>query len=639
MLQRSDVQTAAAEYLAAGLQLVAIPAGSKGPTHRGWNTPEGVVRDPDTLEGVGLAHAYSRTAALDFDDLALARQWLAARGVDVAALWDSPDAVRITSGRANRGKLLYRLPPGVAPLPSKKIADGKTTLFEFRCATANGLTVQDVLPPSIHPGTGKPYAWEYGDPVLGHWSVLPTLPASILALWQSLTRAQSEHDPAQIEHARLGLTPGQLRSALAHIDPGAAYDDWLKAGMACHHESGGQPYGLDVWDEWSAASADKYPGRDAIEAKWDSFGRDRQSMITARWLMAQAGVATADDFDDVPPQDPNAPRFAFVPAPQFAAQAPLTWIVKGVLPQAGLGVIYGESGSGKSFFTLDLCAHIVAGEPWRGHKTKRGRVAYVVAEGAAGFRLRIQAHAQQRGTPLDELFVCGGAPSLLIAKDVTDLTQALQGLGELLVVVVDTLAQTMAGGNENASEDMGKALKHCRTIHDATGALVLLVHHSGKDSSKGARGHSSLRAAADVEIEVTRAEDGTRTASLSKQKDGADGARYGFTLAGAMLGTDEDGDAITSAVVEHCDAPAPGAGRPLADPKSRPGAAYETLRAYLLLQDAPDMPVADARKLLADAEPFVSLDSKVRASRVAEALTSLEKAGRVTMAAGFLRLA
>jgi hypothetical protein len=636
--QTTDVQSAARDYLAAGFRLVAIPAGSKGPTHKGWNTPAGCVTDPDTLDaGVGLAHAFSRTAALDFDDFAAASEGLNAHGVDVSALWTAPDAVRISSGRSNRGKLVYRLPPGVAPLPTKKIAEGRRTLFELRCATANGATVQDVLPPSIHPGTGQPYAWEYGDPLLGHWSDLPELPPAVLTLWQSLT---ARPEPAEADDfARLGLTPGQMRDALRHVDPSTGYDDWLKAGMACHHESAGQPYGLDVWDEWSSAS-DKYPGRDALEAKWDSFGRERSTVVTGRWLMAQAGVATPDDFEDLStPADPNAPRFAFVPAPAFATGKPLSWLIKGVLPQAGLGVIYGESGSGKSFFALDLAAHIVAGVEWRGRKTRKGRGAYVVAEGAAGFRLRIQAHAQLRGMALDDLFVCGDAPSLLVAKDVSDLVAALQALGPLDFVIVDTLAQTMAGGNENASEDMGKAIKHCRSIHDATGAIVLLVHHSGKDASKGARGHSSLRAASDVEIEVTRGEDDTRAAELSKVKDGRDKERFGFTLQGAMLGTDEDGEPITSAVVEHCDAPPPAApGRPAGDDRNRPAAAYETLRAYLLLQGASSMPVADARKLLAESEPFASIDSKKRATRVAEALTSLSAKGRILIEAGLLAL-
>lgn len=98
------------------------------------------------------------------------------------------------------------------------------------------------------------------------------------------------------------------------------------------------------------------------------------------------------------------------------------------------------------------------------------------------------------------------------------------------VVVIDTLSAVTPGANENSSEDMSAALQSCKFISKALGgALVVLIHHSGKDASKGARGHSSLRAAADAEIEITRNGD-YRTAAITKQKDGSDGEQFGFKL-------------------------------------------------------------------------------------------------------------
>jgi hypothetical protein len=127
------------------------------------------------------------------------------------------------------------------------------------------------------------------------------------------------------------------------------------------------------------------------------------------------------------------------------------------------------------------------------------------------------------------------------------------------VVIVDTFAQTTPGANENAGEDMGKALAHCKGIHRATGAVVVLVHHAGKDPTKGARGWSGLRAAADAELEVVRGATG-RALRLTKSKDGEDQLEWGFDLEVVQIGVDEDLEPITSCVVIETAMPVIGAG-------------------------------------------------------------------------------
>ena len=236
---------------------------------------------------------------------------------------------------------------------------------------------------------------------------------------------------------------------------------------------------------------------------------------------------------------------------QFADQPPQPWIIKGVLPQAGLAVVYGESGSGKSFFTLDMGASIARGVLWQGKKVRQGKVVYVVAEGAGGFRNRVKAYCAQHRVKMGDIpfGVINDAPNLVERSDAVALAKSIIHSGGASVIVVDTLAQTTPGANENSGEDMGKVLDHCRQIHRVTGALVLLVHHSGKDAAKGARGWSGLRAAADVEIEITRG-DPIRTARISKQKDGEDGLHWNFTLETVPVGMDEDDDVITSCVID-----------------------------------------------------------------------------------------
>ena len=280
-------------------------------------------------------------------------------------------------------------------------------------------------------------------------------------------------------------------------------------------------------------------------------------------LAEVAGTGASDLYDDLGEQpavtaelvtDANGntvERFLVRTAGDFSQGASPSWIIRGVLPRAELAVIYGQSGSGKSFLALDLCSAITRGVAWRERRTERGRVVYVCAEGAGGYRKRLLAYARGHGVELCELpDVIGDAPNLLDPKDAALLTRSIVQWGRVDVVVVDTLSATAPGGNENSGEDMGRVLSHCKLLHGKTGALVVLIHHSGKDETKGARGWSGLRAAADAEIEVTRTGD-YRAASVTKMKDGEDGAAWNFKLKPIILGVDDYGDEESSCIVEH----------------------------------------------------------------------------------------
>jgi hypothetical protein len=177
----------------AGMTLVPIPYGTKGPNTLGWNQQSNCISkisQVGLLErmNVGLAHAYCEptpTSALDVDNYKQAKQWFALHGIDLDKLIHANDAVVIWSGKRHSLKLLYRLPVGVKPLESKKILglDGKSAV-EFRCATKDGKTVQDVLPPSMHPD-GHQYEWYgKGDPLNP-----PVIPSEILNLWYTVLEA------------------------------------------------------------------------------------------------------------------------------------------------------------------------------------------------------------------------------------------------------------------------------------------------------------------------------------------------------------------------------------------------------------------------------------------------------------------
>lgn len=286
----------------------------------------------------------------------------------------------------------------------------------------------------------------------------------------------------------------------------------------------------------------------------------------AEFLNALNIDTTQNDFEVItaPLEDPTivskkGNRYVIESLEEFARRDPPTWIVKSVLPESALGVVFGESGSGKTFFVLDLGFAVARGVDWRGLHVKQGRVVYIAAEDARGVGLRASAYLRAKGIePVGIPFgILAESPDFTSKEDVAAVLVAIRAFGPVTLIVVDTWAQVTPGSNENSGEDMGKAMAYCRSLHQATGALVLLIHHSGKDASKGARGWSGLRAAADCEIEITRSGD-EREAQITKLKNAADGARYGFRLTPVPIGADAEGEVITSCVLEHVEATAKG---------------------------------------------------------------------------------
>lgn len=233
---------------------------------------------------------------------------------------------------------------------------------------------------------------------------------------------------------------------------------------------------------------------------------------------------------------------------------PLNYAVKSVFPIVGLAAIYGPSGSGKSFLTLDLVKAVASGSDWFQHRTRRLPVLYVCLEGEAGMAQRVKAHRAKYGDDGGQVHFVFGPWELTASADLSALISAAKesGLAGGLLVI-DTLNRASPGADENSGEAMGRMIAAASEIQRTLGGLVLLVHHTGKDVSKGMRGHSSLFAALDASVEVSR--DGeTRSWRIAKSKDGMDGEETFFSLHVVEVGLDEDGDAITSCVVVPCDA-------------------------------------------------------------------------------------
>jgi KaiC/GvpD/RAD55 family RecA-like ATPase len=229
------------------------------------------------------------------------------------------------------------------------------------------------------------------------------------------------------------------------------------------------------------------------------------------------------------------------------------WLIERTLPQAGIAVIYGHPGSGKTFLALDMAMHVSLGWEWDGHAVRKGVVVYVAAEGQRGLQNRVIAFKRQHGvdeapvaiipTPID-LF----DPSADCEKLAAAGRAAAEKYGEdPVLIVVDTISKTMGAGKEN-TDDLAIYVRNCEALSAAFGCCVLPVHHRPKDSeSSDPRGHSSLKGGIETLILVEGGE--TRRARITKQKDGEERELLLFNLHVHEVGLDARGCPVTSCTI------------------------------------------------------------------------------------------
>ena len=264
------------------------------------------------------------------------------------------------------------------------------------------------------------------------------------------------------------------------------------------------------------------------------------------------------DFDNVTPMrsdpallKPKAKELlaAATWAGNFEPSLDRNYLVKGWLDKGTLTVVFGQSNVGKSFLALDLAHHISKGETWGNRRVNKGNVLYIAAEGGSSFPNRVSALD-------DPEFWVIAAPVTFAGKasDAASMVEMVQHLasqtGRFDLIVVDTLSRVMGDGDENTAPDIADLVKNLDVLRCGTGSNIMLIHHSGKDIARGARGHSSLRAAVDTEIELTRDEIGVITAEVTKQRDGPTGCKFAYSLRQIELGRDQDGDPVTTCLVD-----------------------------------------------------------------------------------------
>ena len=366
-------------------------------------------------------------------------------------------------------------------------------------------------------------------------------------------------------------------AALPFIDA-ADRDNWVKVGQAIHLATSGSDDGSSIWHRWSASGDAGPPAGYVSESDcryhWSSFnqginGKGKLVTLGTVFDLARKGgwqkgsgelelknlrsgeaelnpirIRSAAEIV----KDRTQPRYKLLTSADLHALPPLSWRIRGALPAEGLAAIFGPSGSGKSFLALDMAAAIASGREWFALRVTAAPVVYCMLEGEAGLPVRVAAWESRNSAVMKVRVLVQQPFKLTEPQDVQDLAAAVLGAGGGAVTFIDTLNRAAPTADENSSRDMGSIIEAAKDLQRATGGLVVLVHHTGKDVSKGLRGHSSLFAALDAAIEVSRSMD-RHEWTLTKSKDGADGEVHAFLLNTMILGTDADGEQLSSCAV------------------------------------------------------------------------------------------
>lgn len=209
----------------------------------------------------------------------------------------------------------------------------------------------------------------------------------------------------------------------------------------------------------------------------------------------------------------EVPHFRFVAAGEMPIK-PVAWLIHRYLEKDTLAVMFGPPGKGKSFIALDLSCCIATDTAFHGLPVAQGAVFYIAGEGHNGIARRLSAWAVLNSVSLEgaPLFISEGPTNLASAANAAKVAEAVQALADKTgahpeLIVIDTLARNF-GGDENSATEVGQFVRHVDIhLRHRWKATTLIVHHSGKDGERGARGSSALKGAADAEYEVSRHDD------------------------------------------------------------------------------------------------------------------------------------
>jgi hypothetical protein len=315
-------------------------------------------------------------------------------------------------------------------------------------------------------------------------------------------------------------------------------------------------------------------GKDFLERIAVQFGLDYLDAIKATQdpklalEFAKAAAGFADGAESERAQEvvdacfkaasAKSARFPLIPFEDIKPDGGIRYLIKGLLQSTGLVVVWGPPKCGKSFWTFDALMHVALGWPYRGHRVNSGPVVYCALEGVQGFKNRVEAFRRAKLSEDDKVnpafYLVTASLSLVRDKKalMADIRKQL-GVVKPAVVCIDTLNRSLEG-SESSDEDMAAYIRAADAIREAFHCLVVIVHHCGHDERRP-RGHSSLIAAVDTQIAISRDAAGNIVAEVELSKDGEIGLTFVSRLKVVDIGVDQDDDPITSCVVEAVESP------------------------------------------------------------------------------------
>lgn len=652
MAEPADLSTPlawACKYAEAGWHV--LPLEPKGKAPLGKLVPRGMLDATTDLAqirawwatsphaNVGIALAPSGLVAIDVDPRNGGTETFEQLQAEHGSL--RSDVMAFTGGGGEHH--VFVVPPGVhVSLPG--------TLGPGIDLKANGYIVVE---PSLHP-SGKQYGWEASSNPLD--GVVPsTLPDWLRSLRVRLdspkpSAADKPMDARQAQHAREAL----------YLLDADDYHQWVQAGMALHSTGWGQA-AYAMWCTW-AQQSDKFDPTDSRK-KWLSFTApdERGNGLSLAWIFAEAQrrgwvnpaarlKEAPRTHEEPPPYLDEAPMpegFDIEPEAKPADLLPLLtmgeliekaaavrWLVKKVVPAESVGILFGGSGSFKSFIALDMALHIVHGLPWLGKKTKQAPVVFIAAEGGSGIAMRIQAWHREHGLTWEDKDLRVIPVAVDLAEDCARVVETVQASGlKPGLVVVDTMSQTFSG-EENSAKEVAAYLRELGLwLRDAWSCSVLVIHHTGHLATERPRGSSAIRSNVDYMLGCFREEkEMLATVSCVKQKDAELFKDQTFALSVFELGTDEDGEPETALVARAV----------MSDEEKQQLVAHEAStgrsgRNAMLLQIAQNgMPEQELRK--AFYEDCGLADAEARRQAYYRALNWAKKAGLVEIAQGYVLL-
>ena len=339
----------------------------------------------------------------------------------------------------------------------------------------------------------------------------------------------------------------------------------------------------ELFDQWTEKAAVRSPQCETYKTFWSVHPPFK---LGAQYIFDKADEAVAKlktppdkdgyigiqsrwfDYDPTAaaPNDPTAQGAPYVsPFPFFSGGQPqqkfkfltftesaelayadeLPALIEDLIDPGAFSAIYGASNAGKTFLALDMAYHIATGRAYAGKAVMQGVAVYVALEGGRRFHRRIAALHRTYGDAGDNMHV-------LVSKidmrnpgaDVQPLIEQLQEIEarigkKIVFLVIDTLARSLAGGDENSSVDMGNVVTNADRLRERVELHLCYVHHTGKDKARGMRGHSNLLGAVDTEMETVATSATTGTLTATKQRDMDNTFTAEFVRENVLLGVSE----------------------------------------------------------------------------------------------------